>query len=97
MVLAFSLLIVQPATGVALPPVSAGSRYRFIPERSSRALIMTIAVKDCFDLGDLESVAKAMYDLMVSEAVESDLRTPPWNRSRLVTEAVNCVAFKGKP
>lgn len=51
-------------------------------------------MRTTFDLGDLEKVAKAMYDLMVSEAVEADMRTPPWNRSRLVTEAVNRVAFK---
>ena len=46
-------------------------------------------MKNCFDLGDLEKVAKAMYDLM-REDMDNNVAL---NRSRLVTAAVQKVAF----
>lgn len=46
-------------------------------------------MKDCFDLGDLEKVAKAAYDL-TREAVDNGERP---NRSAIVTAAVQKVAF----
>lgn len=50
-------------------------------------------MKQHFDLGDLENVAKATHRLMVDEAVESGYNTPRWNRSAIVTQAVQSVVF----
>lgn len=47
-------------------------------------------VKPHFDLGDLENVAKATYGIMLSD-YESGT---PWNRSRIVTAAVQFVVFQ---
>lgn len=46
-------------------------------------------MKVVFDLGDLENVAKATYGLM-REDFDAGI---PWNRSRIVTAAVQLVAF----
>jgi hypothetical protein len=50
-------------------------------------------VKQHFDMGDLENVAKATYGIMVEEARNLEFPTPPWNRSRIVTAAVQLVVF----
>ena len=51
-------------------------------------------MKDTFDLGDLERVAKATYGLMEAEAAQAGIQPwPRWNRSQIVTEAVQRVAF----
>lgn len=51
-------------------------------------------MKTSFDYGDLEKVATFMFHLMLAEAQDAGLPRPPWNKSALVTEAVNAVAFK---
>ena len=46
-------------------------------------------MKQHFDLSDLENVAKATYGIM-REDYESGI---PWNRSRIVTTAIQLVVF----
>lgn len=53
-------------------------------------------MRESFDAGDLEKVARSLYDKMLAEAEEAGYPRPPWNRSRLVMEAVNAVQFAEK-
>ena len=49
-------------------------------------------MKTVLDYGDLEQVAKRVYDLLYEHAEEVRLE-PGWNRARIITEAVTSVAF----
>ena len=51
-------------------------------------------MKEAFDYGDLEQVAERVMSLIYAH-VENETLTwsPEWNRARVVTEAVQSVAF----
>lgn len=49
-------------------------------------------MKTVLDYGDLEKVAKKVFDLLYEHAEELRLE-PGWHRQRIMTEAVNSVAF----
>ena len=53
------------------------------------------SMRTMFGYEDLEETAKLVYYIMEREAEECDvLPWPRWNRSAIVTEAVQSVAFK---
>ena len=53
------------------------------------------SMRTVFGFEDLEETAKMVYGLMEQEASEADIQPwPRWNRSAIVTEAVQSVAFK---
>ena len=53
------------------------------------------SMRTVFGFEDLEETAKMVYGLMEREASEADIQPwPRWNRSAIVTEAVQSVAFK---